>query len=343
MPVTFVVDPSAAPVEVRLKPCSAAEVVAAHLGPPRYAVLKASDEGVALQRMPFGNGFVGAALTAYNQHLHLVLKPDDVWVAITQALASYVDRHAEAMRDSFVAFAGQRTLTVHGNGTLHSADWDALIAEMGALIDANTKADVASWMAVDFSTSTPQSRTVSKVVCMAAMKHYFKYVFPLECGLPAVTLLGERQDWVEIGLRAARLATLGQQELSAWHAELAPVLAQFVAAFDGQADADFWNRIACTKGGGSFPLTLSGWVLVFAPWDNDGRFCLGKPNHPSHRGMEQGKVPSGYVDCPVLIDDNGTPYQCRFVAGSMGALYDAEQRTLAPSLDWIMLHDLEAK
>ena len=29
-----------------------------------------------------GNGFVDAVLAAYNQHHHLILRPDDVWIAI---------------------------------------------------------------------------------------------------------------------------------------------------------------------------------------------------------------------------------------------------------------------
>lgn len=51
-----------------------------------------------------GNGFIGSAVSAYNLHHHLVLSPDQVWVAITTAFANFVDRHAEEMRHHFVSF-----------------------------------------------------------------------------------------------------------------------------------------------------------------------------------------------------------------------------------------------
>lgn len=48
------------------------------------------------------NGFV-----AYNKHLNWEISPDDVWVAIMTAFATYVDKHAETMRPLFVAHEDQ--------------------------------------------------------------------------------------------------------------------------------------------------------------------------------------------------------------------------------------------
>ncbi|RLN76625.1 hypothetical protein DYB28_007655, partial [Aphanomyces astaci] len=48
------------------------------------------------------NGFVLGAVRAYNQHHHLILRPDDVWLAIMTQFGLFVNGHAEAVRDKLV-------------------------------------------------------------------------------------------------------------------------------------------------------------------------------------------------------------------------------------------------
>ena len=54
----------------------------------------------------FSNGFVGALYQAYNEHRHLILRPDDVWLAIATAFGLFmgVKENAETMRKQFVDF-----------------------------------------------------------------------------------------------------------------------------------------------------------------------------------------------------------------------------------------------
>ena len=46
----------------------------------------------------------------------------------------------------------------------------------------------------DFSTTTPDDVTVACILMMGGMQKFFSY-FMFCCGLPSVTLLGERNDW----------------------------------------------------------------------------------------------------------------------------------------------------
>jgi hypothetical protein len=49
--------------------------------------------------VPYGNGFVNGVIRAFQQDLHLVLRPDDVWLAITTQFSFYVTTaHAEELR-----------------------------------------------------------------------------------------------------------------------------------------------------------------------------------------------------------------------------------------------------
>lgn len=49
------------------------------------------------------NGFVNAIVEAFNHHHHLVVRPDDIWLAILTQFSSYVNAHAEELRGHFVA------------------------------------------------------------------------------------------------------------------------------------------------------------------------------------------------------------------------------------------------
>ena len=69
------------------------------------------------------NGFVWAVIQAYNEHHSLVIRPDDVWLAILTQFSIYVNAHAEEHRRQFVAHDGQIELEIRHRGPLHTYDW----------------------------------------------------------------------------------------------------------------------------------------------------------------------------------------------------------------------------
>ena len=115
---------------------------------------------------------------------------------------------------------------------------------------------------------------------MATMKAYFDYSFSLMCGIPLVTLLGEKADWEDVARRAEKLRTYGK-ECEVWYEMLAPVLAHFVRAFDApdsEENLDFWQKVAHYRSGGSGPTWLSGWITAFCVFSEEGKW-LGLPLH----------------------------------------------------------------
>jgi hypothetical protein len=302
-------------------------------------VVKAT-ESDNLLHPDLGNGFVGAAFRAYNSHYEFVVSPDDVWIAITTALAAEVDRHPEGMRDLFVNHKGKKELVVTGIGSIHTADYDKLIDLMSSEIDSNTKDCIKSWVECNFSTTTPKIRTISKVVLMGAMKNYFSYKICLKCGLPTVTLLGTVEDWKEIRNRVAKLATWNIGKLTNWSRVLELVLDKFIDAFDGNVDVDFWNRIAHQTGGGSGPRYLQGWILAFIPFDDSGNYVLNDINTIKETGqfgrVDTNNVPASAVEVPVTIDDNGTEYKTMFCAGALVSKRYGPG-AIGTSLDWALI------
>jgi len=62
--------------------------------------------------LPSNNGLVGSVIDAYSSHHHLSIRPEDVWFAILTQLSTYVNKHAEELREHFVAHEGKKELWI---------------------------------------------------------------------------------------------------------------------------------------------------------------------------------------------------------------------------------------
>ncbi|CAO3574737.1 unnamed protein product [Mortierella alpina] len=220
------------------------------------------------------NGFVNTALEAYNHHHHLKLRPDDVWMTILSQFNLCVNGNAEAMRHHFVAHSEKKGLEITTGGNRYTVDFGELAKQMTGLIQENVvDPALQKWIIPDFTTTTADDIVVSSILMMATLKEYFDYKFSLMCGLPAVTLLGERSDWEKLLLRVEKLSEYGE-DTTKWRDLLRPVLAGFVQTFDdpeAQQTKDFWQTIASYSGGGSGPTYLSGWITAFLFFNRDGK------------------------------------------------------------------------
>lgn len=229
--------------------------------------------------VPSGNGFVYTILEAYNMHRALVIRPDDVWLAILIQFNFFVNANAEALRHQFVSHEGKRELTVRADGNRYTVDFGQMAKTMTKEIEKNViDPALRAWILPDFTTTTTNDTITCSTVMMATMKAYFSYTFSLRCGIPRVTLEGEKADWEKILTRLVKLKEYGLQTI-AWYHLLQPIISQFVQAFDAPHDAEnleFWNLVAHYEGGGSGPTYLSGWITAFCVFDEDGKWRGGQ-------------------------------------------------------------------
>jgi hypothetical protein len=225
--------------------------------------------------IPSQNGFVYAVLTAYNEHHGLVVRPDDVWLAILTQFNFFVNANAEALRKQFVSHEGKRELEVRAVGTRYTVDFGHMASALTKEIDKNVLDPVLrAWILPDFTTTTTNDTIVCSVVMMATMKAYFSYRFRLKCGIPRVTLEGEKEDWEKILARLEKLREYGLQAI-AWYHLLHPIISQFVKAFDAphaEENINFWGLVAHRQGGGSGPRYVSGWITAFCLFSEEGRW-----------------------------------------------------------------------
>lgn len=321
--------------------------------------------------VPYGNGFVEGILRAFQQDLHLVLRPDDVWLAILIQFSLFVNGNSEDLRHTIVRHQGKETINiVTPSSSLGELDLDwiseRIISKMqGFLADE----EIVDWLLPQFSTSTTQDKTVAAMTLMATMKSYFEYRITLGCGFPSVTLEGTKEDWEDISKRVQKFAQYGT-ETSLWSTYLGKVLDKMIASFDRPEDPkikEFWMQ-ACHAAGyeGSGDIeTLSGWITAFCFWDEKGmiqaysdKSLRGLPSEIDHKRLilddisfpiiRRSDIPKSVSDVPVVIDDldSGLTYYTTLISGLLGMeatkadnTFDSGFTQFQPRSGWWMVMD----
>ncbi|KAJ7284447.1 hypothetical protein C8J57DRAFT_1288483 [Mycena rebaudengoi] len=218
--------------------------------------------------IPQKNGFIDTIYLAYAQR-----RPDDIWMMILLQFNYFVNANSESLRAAFVAHADKLELIVGSS----SLDFGPMAVRMTQEIEKNVvDPSLRAWVLPTFSTTTAIDTTVFAVIMMATLKTYFSYTFMFICGIPRVTLEGEKSDWVRILERLEKLKEYGIHMI-AWYHLLYPVISRLVAAFDAPdspENVDFWQRVARHDPGGGCGLIhdfYSGWITAFYVFSKEGR------------------------------------------------------------------------
>jgi hypothetical protein len=277
---------------------------------------------------PDPNGLVNALFYAYSGHHHLTIRPDDVWTSILTQLNFYINAHADELRSFFVAHEDREELVVIADeaGTIVDVDVGKMAVQMTTLMqNFVVDEELRSWFLPSFTTTSDNDRIVAAVIMMGTLQKYFTYVMVTRCGIPSVTLLGERSDWVDLLAKLEKIHTFGE-EPRLFASLLKPVLEAFVASFD-QPDSpqmkDFWSKSVHHDAGSGYS-HLSGWVTAFCFWNREGK-CL-----YNRDGLELSKsvfpridtkdIPPAFISVPVKVEDYaaGRFYDTFMVAGLVG-------------------------
>ena len=292
---------------------------------------------------PSKNGFVYSIFAAYNSHLHLVLRPEDIWFAILTQFSFHINANAEKLRKHFVAHSDRKEVEAIDYGTIFTVDVGALAVHLTKEMDKHlVDPELRDWIMPNFTTTTKVDAATAAVLMMGSMQAYFKFRMTCECGIPSVKLLGDKEDWIDIRQRLNKLASFGE-EPKQFGQSLTPVLDMFVQTFEASTSEkviDFWNK-ACFRGHGMSGRTpVTGWVTAFCFWDEYGRLmgrdvpakldvdetssASSAPVQPEefdmsiYKEINMEKLPNGFASVPVKVNDNGKIIWTRMVAGSVG-------------------------
>jgi hypothetical protein len=235
--------------------------------------------GIDLKRtvIAHGHGFFDTIYTAFQHHYKLELRPDDFWQVILEGFSRHVHLNSEKLRSKFVSFSsGKKKLDVERDDFVLGApdnNWPSFIEQIVELILENTSKELAQCVVgPKFSTSTDVHVTARQIALMTSTSDYFEYRCSTCCGIPQITLLGKREDWVNLQKRIEALKSFMLEELANfWLPSLDEIAAECVATFDGKVNVEFWQSICKFKSeSGSGAKTLvSGWINNLFPFADE--------------------------------------------------------------------------
>ncbi|CAH0041946.1 unnamed protein product, partial [Clonostachys rhizophaga] len=156
------------------------------------------------------NGLVYAAYAAYSNHHHLTIHPED--------------------------HEGKQEAKVEVSGTIHDVDFGGLAVMMTDEMEKHiVDPELKSWILPDFTTTEDVDTVAAAILMMGSMQSYFHHIMSLRCGIPSVTLLGQREDWVKIRNRLDKIEQFGA-EPSMFAQRLITVVNNLINAFDKRND-----------------------------------------------------------------------------------------------------------
>jgi len=162
----------------------------------------------------------GAVHVAFARHYPLVWDPDSVWITILQGVARHMACDHEALRERLVQHHEKKALRVVTMSLATREDWIAAWEALQGAIHEHTRTPLDVLFTRPFSTTGVVEQTVTRIILMDAVQHYFDYKLVCICGIPTVTLRGTLEDWKDLRARVRALDELG---LSWWTHALEPL------------------------------------------------------------------------------------------------------------------------
>ena len=281
------------------------------------------------------NSLYASIINSFNYHMPLIISPDIIWLQIVQQLGIHINQNSEKLRDKFVNFKGKKEIEVRRDyfvkGKMDNP-WDNVFPEFSEKIKQHIGEKNHSKIISDFSTSTIISRSAQEVALMDCMKSYFKYKFTTMCGIPEITLEGNKEDWESILYKAKGLS---EYDLSWWIDELVNVLQEFVNIWEGKINLDFWKDFVNKNEGSGGPF-FCGHMLKLSAYKKDYRDVFQKiesyPTNRSFHGFTTSSFSSGVSKVPFVWNYYGQEFNMEFASGFAGMeLIDGAYK---PNISW---------
>jgi len=269
-----------------------------------------------------GNNFAGAFLFAWANHLEIQFSPEDVLLFLTQRVATHIDDDPEAARKYFVRHEGREEINV----VLGTEDWALFIHLVGEQLQLRTIPGSIDAFVPSFSTTTPIDSLVAHAQIMSVMKHFFSYRFTILCGIPAVTLLGTRDDWIKLDAQY-QIIKAAYPPLTAWFVKnFDPIFAMWLRLALGlevagdAAQQIFWRDVVSSTRvqhgcGGPPDYYLDGWLGVLAG---------------ANRGETTSKLGATLRHAPVKLDLFGVQIDTTLTSGFVAIKLDEEAQAVRP-------------
>ena len=186
-----------------------------------------------------------------------------------------------------------------------------------------------------FSTTGHKEYIAGMISVMDSLKPFFTYIVEVyACGIPAVSLEGKQEDWIAL---KEKTRALKQYELDWWLNDVEAILDQFISAFRGEIDKDFWRNMFKIHKPQMCGDTekIDGWITNFFPYDRFGRRRAGEAiGEISDLPEEVLKVD---FKLRIKYPDRIKEFPMQLVSGFLGAEQTEKDFSLRPLISWMVV------
>jgi hypothetical protein len=125
--------------------------------------------------IPHSNAFVIGIIHAFQQDLHLILRPEDMWLAILTQFIFYINGKSEDLRRLFVSHEGKKEPSITTSSAPLSEDRiNNSVLKMACFMEEQILVKgLREWVMPDLTTTTGRDRAVASIVMMGTMQRYF--------------------------------------------------------------------------------------------------------------------------------------------------------------------------
>ncbi|MEM8891397.1 MAG: DUF4419 domain-containing protein, partial [Bacteroidota bacterium] len=283
--------------------------------------------------------FLGSLYSAYADHRPVILSPDMIWLLILQGFSRHVNYNT-ALLSELLGLAKEKVeLIVERQSEFLEGGyevWEEAILEFEQALRGHMGDTFMDKLLPDFSTTRHKEYIAGMISVMDSLKPFFTYTIEVcVCGIPSISLEGKQADWVKLKQKALALK---QYELDWWIDDLAPILDQFIAAFSGSIDKDFWRNI--------FKIHLpqmcgdsekiDGWITHFFPYNRKGVRRAGEVI------TDISELPEEVLKVDFLLrkiyPHKIEKHSMQLISGFIGAEQKAEDFSLRPHISWMVVH-----
>jgi hypothetical protein len=211
----------------------------------------------------FNNGLIETIQECYDNHRPLILSPDAIWLAICQGTSIHINQKYDSLKNVIFIKDKPDEIIVRNDSLEYDVKhWKKLLSSFSEETKQYTKRDYYSFFVSEYSTTSAVEKAVYQITLLESYKKAFDYVGESGCGIPSITLKGNKKDWETILSKLDQLNDLG---LSNWATNLKPVISEFVNVFDGKINKEFWKSIykSASEYNGFY---ISGWITKFFPY-----------------------------------------------------------------------------
>lgn len=291
------------------------------------------------------HAFIHGMYQAYSEHRPFTLSPDMIWLLICQGFSNHVNFNHKTKREVFPHLKSKQKLIVKQDAQeseYPNQIWEKATTEFTQQIMEYVGFELIDTLRANFSTTGTAERVASEITIMDAMKPYFEYIVMIAvCGIPSITIEGNRSDWEQIMDKLLKLKKYGLEE---WVNKLIPLIQEFVEVYKGNIDKAFWMNIfkVHTLEEYGDPKSIDGWILNFYPYNRHGKQVDWRKKIVASMGRFFKELPKEIVSVEFecqLVDANGNLLKSipmEYWAGFLGLSQNKENFQIRPEIGWFV-------